>query len=190
MRLPRPNQASVPRYLVALVAVPLVLFALYDVHSQLPDNAVTLPGETTVAETLRKLAPQGWAFFTKSPQSGVLVPYQRTTTGHWESLHAGPNSAAYNAFGFDRASRAQGVEVALLLDAIPEKQWKDCGSSVAECLEQHSAMQPVSVKNISPDPTVCGDVFLVEQLPVKWAYTDMVPYSYRARQIVRLDASC
>lgn len=180
----------VSRLAVVLAAVPFLAFGAYDVHSQLPENVLSLPGENAAAPTLRKLAPQGWAFFTKSSRSSVVVPYGEGSNGEWESLDLGPHSAASNVFGADRGSRAQGVEVALLLDGVDTKQWAKCSSDVDRCLSKSEGAEPITVDNVSPQPTVCGDVVLIDQTPVPWSYRDIVDYDVRAQKALRMDITC
>ena len=185
-----PVVGHVPRYVVAVVALFFLVFAVYDVHSQLPANILGLPGEHKVSPSLRKVAPQGWAFFTKSPRSGGVVPFSKSESGEWVSTNLGPHSSPHNVFGANRKSRAQGAEVALLLEDVEQKQWHECSGGAEACIDAHETEAPLPVKNVSPEPTVCGQVLLVEQTAIPWSYRDLVPYDARAKNALRMDVSC
>lgn len=180
----------VSRRTLIVIAAFFALFAVYDVHSQLPTNVLRLPGEASALSGLRTIAPQGWAFFTKSPRSAVFVPYQREAAGGWHSLAAGRLANLRSHIGFDRHVRVQGEEMALLIAGAPDKAWRTCGGTFAACLVKASTSTPLAKSNASPDPTVCGQVAILSTTAVPWAYRRLTGRRRRPTRVLRMDVSC
>src|SRR4051812_32531054 len=116
---------------VLFLGVVLSMPVLYSLHSALPPNAITLPFESQT-QVLR-WAPQGWGFFTRNPREPQIVPFLRN--GHWRSANLGPHAQFKYALGLNRRSRAQGVEMGLLLGKLGIAEWTPCEAELATCLE-------------------------------------------------------
>ncbi|MEU1003681.1 SdpA family antimicrobial peptide system protein [Streptomyces tibetensis] len=182
------GQFSVSRKSVIIICTVWAVVVVYVAQVQLPKNVITLPGQKAARHTVANMAPQGWAFFTKSPRDPEMVPYQRTP-GKWKPLSLTPHSSPRNAFGLDRESRAQGVEIALLLSAAQKKDWRECTSSRQSCLRDFGP--PVRrIANRSPEPTLCGTVGLLQEKPTPWAWRDLVPESHSPEQVMVLEVTC
>jgi antimicrobial peptide system SdpA family protein len=170
--------------------VAVVLFWMtvvaYAVHPALPYNPVHLP----FADQLRSLvlAPQGWAFFTRDPREEKQLIYGRGPDGAWWSMMLAPHARMSNALGLDRRSRAQGVEMALLISVAPQDGWRDCEGTVEACLRR---LPPgAAARNPSPHPTLCGSLAIVLQKPVPWAWVDSRrPVSMPSRMLP-LEVAC
>src|SRR3984893_11911222 len=124
-----------PRFLggVALMlAITWSMLSLYAVHIELAVHALDLPLESSIKPNLQALIPEGWGFFTRDPREARLLPFIQQA-GAWRSASEGPNGEAWNAFGFNRAARAQGGEMGLLEFTIPADAWKGCNEDVAGC---------------------------------------------------------
>ncbi|MDQ0831410.1 antimicrobial peptide system SdpA family protein [Streptomyces achromogenes] len=172
---------------IVVCAVWAVLIA-YVVQEQLPKNVITLPGQTKARHTVANMAPQGWAFFTKSPRDAEIVPYEKRASG-WKSASLTPHSSPHNAFGLDRRSRAQGVEIALLLSAAQKGDWHDCTSSRSQCLGGYGAPGR-HIDNRSPRPTLCGTVGLLQEKPTPWAWRDLLPEAHSPERVMVLEVTC
>ncbi|GAA2265910.1 hypothetical protein GCM10010232_67700 [Streptomyces amakusaensis] len=181
-------RTSVPRNWVFVTAAIWVLVAFYLAQAFLPKNIVRLPAQDAVHDAALVVAPQGWAFFTRSARSSEYVPFG-FSNGAWNDLRLAPHARASNAFGLDRASRSQGIENALLLH---EKGlvWQPCGNatSAAECLKK----TPVTsqLKNRSPSPSICGRSAMVEMKPVPWAWRDLLPGTHTPVRAAVWDVEC
>ena len=188
-----PHSAPVPgARRLGLLALGLLLgwstVALYALHAALPPNPIKLP----FAERLdmRLLLPEGWAFFTRDPRDERMMPFQRGPGGEWERASRTPNFQARNSFGIDRAARAQGGELGLLLSEARDTRRMDCEDAPTVCLER----APVALRlhNSSPNPTLCGSLGLVFQKAIPWAWSR----SGREKGIImpskvlRLDIEC
>ncbi|WP_234365864.1 SdpA family antimicrobial peptide system protein [Streptomyces albireticuli] len=183
---PRRVQVS-GRSVLALVAV-WSLAILYVAQVHVPKNVLSLPGQKQARSTVADVAPQGWAFFTKSPRDVEVLPYRQAVSGDWTSLALTPHSSPRNAFGLDRASRSQGIEISLLLNLAEKKDWQECEEDLADCLA--GARPARKVENPSPEPTVCGRVALVQEKPVPWAWRDLVDERTTPERFLTLDVTC
>ncbi|MEU1672996.1 SdpA family antimicrobial peptide system protein [Streptomyces roseifaciens] len=161
---------------------------LYVAQTHVPKNVISLPGQKQTRSTVANVAPQGWAFFTKSPRDVEVMPYRQSTNGTWTSLALTPHSSPRNAFGLDRASRSQGIEISLLLNLAEKKDWKECDGDLADCLTD--ARPARKVDNPSPEPTVCNRVALVQEKPVPWAWRDLVDERATPERFLTLDITC
>lgn len=214
---------------VLLVGSVLGLFVLYSVHAALPPNVLELPLERSVEP--RKWAPQGWAFFTRNPREPRVLPFV-AESGTWRSANLGPHAQARYAFGLDRKSRAQGVEVGLLMgglsgqeqtgqqtgqqagqqtecdqesDACTDRsssrgeiglllgslggqQWTECDEEPIACIDQ----LPVETElvNVSPSPTLCGQVAFAKQEQLPWAWAASGGEETMPSEVVRLEVAC
>lgn len=174
-----------------MLVVALGLFwlgvALSSLHAALPTNPVTsLFAEDRLA--VRSVLPQGWAFFTRSPREERTLPFLRDEGGVWHEIHTATHAEPRHAFGLNRRSRAQGVEVGLLLGEVSAAQWHDCGGPVAGCLDEAEVV--ARLRNPSPAPSVCGDVALVRREPLPWAWSQDDTVENMPALVARLEVSC
>lgn len=197
LRASTPIRAHTPaaekRPPVRLLAFALLLLVgwsaagLYAVHGQMPRNVIELPFESKLRPLLPFLTPEGWAFFTRSAREPKLLTYRRAEGGRWLSADLGPHSLPSNLFGLDRKSRAQGVEIALLLGNIHKDGVVDCRDVITACLEPLPALP---IRNTSPAPSLCGDVGIAQQEPLPWAWSAAAAETTMPSRVVRLSITC
>ncbi|MFJ7590841.1 SdpA family antimicrobial peptide system protein [Streptomyces sp. NPDC097617] len=173
---------------VVIVCIIWSVIVLYAVQEQVPKNVITLPAQNKVKHAVVNIAPQGWAFFTKSPRDPEVVPYKKTPEG-WQALSLTPHASPRNAFGLNRESRAQGVEIAMLLAAAQKSDWRECTDSGQTCLSG-SGDAARQLENSSPDPTLCGTVGLLQERPTPYAWRDLVPESHSTERVMVLEVTC
>ncbi|MGV0332599.1 SdpA family antimicrobial peptide system protein [Corynebacterium kroppenstedtii] len=89
----------------------LTFFAL-SIFFTLPSNVISLRDGSGLRTTVVDLAPQNWAFFTKSPRELEYIPYSLENNRMELST---PQTKAENLFGFSRDQRAQGTEIGSLI---------------------------------------------------------------------------
>jgi antimicrobial peptide system SdpA family protein len=162
----------------------LIVF-VYAVHAALPFNPIQLPFENEVQ--VRMWMPEGWAFFTKDPRGEVMFLFANRD-GKWISALMGPNAKFSNVFGLNRASRIQGAEAGALANKFPKSALRDCRDSPAVCLE-HIATAG-SIKNASPNPSLCGEIGIVLQEPLPWAWWASGHAVVMPSRILRINVSC
>jgi sporulation delaying protein A len=176
-----------------LGAVALLLAALwtaigsYVVHSYFPANVIELPGEAVARRDLPYVVPEGWAFFTRDAREERILLFRRAVDG-WHPANLGPHAEARNIFGLDRASRAQGVELALLISGVGAEDWTSCEMAPIDCVA-HAAFAR-SVDNVSPRPSLCGDVGVALQEPVPWVWASAGGSVTMPSRVIRLSVAC
>lgn len=169
------------------VALGWGILLAYLLHSLMPFNPVRLPRQGTVAARL--WLPQGWSFFTRDPRSEDTLAFIRDPGGEWRRTPAGPHASPPNLLGFRRYTRAQGIEAGLLLTAVPREAWSECADSVLACLDRPAASVP-ALRNLSPRPSLCGDVALVLQKPLPWAWRASARKIDMPSRLARLRVEC
>jgi antimicrobial peptide system SdpA family protein len=157
----------------------------YAVHASMPHNAIELPGEKRFNAQI--VLPEGWKFFTKDAREPRVLAFTREG-GAWRSSDFGPNADA-RFFGLDRVGRTQGVEIGLLLEAAKGEPWSPCSGSPVECLD---AATPVAepIVNLAGAQTLCGDVALVRQAPVPWAWAHAAAETRMPSTVLRMTVQC
>jgi len=166
-----------------MLGVAAVTAASLSVFAALPDSAIQLPRPVT--QVAQELAPQGWAFFTASPETVYPQVYLPSRTGGWQA-RGGSIAIPSDLFGLDRSLRAQGTEIALLLQGVPARAWRSCGNLPSRCLS--AAPVAIHLINTSTLDDLCGDVGFVRQqvLPWAWRGTGTVMPSL----VLRTEVSC
>jgi antimicrobial peptide system SdpA family protein len=185
MEQPYPEKASLIRLgtwaLVLILAWSTLL--IYVVGSRLSINPVR-PWRQDVVR-IRRLVPQGWAFFTRDPQASRMFPFGRQR--RWRSVSLGPHALPSNIFGLSMRHRAQRFEMAILVRQIPQEAWRPCDESPVACLE---SAPKVAVRNTFPRKTLCGDVGLVRQKPLPWSRHASSQTVIMPSTVARLEAAC
>lgn len=167
---------------VTVTTVWLILF-LYSLHNAMPFNPVSLPYEKELR--LSQWFPQGWRFFTRDPRDLRIllldVHGQPLPNLPWPTGHPG------NLFGIRRTGRAIGVETGLLMVQVPPKAWKECTTSLQQCVQK---LRPIPVTNNTPNPRLCGPLVIGRQQPVPWAWSRSVRPESGPVQVVKVHALC
>jgi len=187
-RVQSPKPVSL-RALGAVVVAQLLVSAvvvMYAIHGGMPRNALRLPLETQVSSVL--WAPQGWKFFTRDAREERTSLYVHRD-GEWRSAARTPNASVENLLGANRRGRAQGIELGLLLENVPATAWQKCdGEDAMTCLD--AATEASHPRNVSPNPSLCGEVGLVSQRPVPWAWAHLGLHVAMPITVLRLEVPC
>ncbi|PZE80633.1 SdpA family antimicrobial peptide system protein [Curtobacterium sp. MCBD17_032] len=165
-----------------------VVFVSYSLADRLGGTAaVQLPGQGDVGAVLSRVAPQGWAFFTKPARSATPTAYVQHG-GRWIQV-AGLSNAQFRFLGgLSREGRRQGVEMASVLAGIPRGAWRRChGGDVARCV---SDQRRRFVVNPLPHPTLCGDVLLAATKPTPWEWRHLSRDRTYVGEAIALEVSC
>ncbi|GAB2926597.1 SdpA family antimicrobial peptide system protein [Streptomyces sp. NPDC059164] len=183
-----PGNSGMGKLLIAVIAF-WTLVGGYVLHTQLPSNAVQLPGQAGMERTVRVVTPQGWAFFTKSPRDAKIEVWTRDSGGKWNDALLAPHSEARNAFGFNRTSRAQGVELGQLQARVSPSAWKTCDDGdLARCLSAFG--DPIAAKAPVPRPLLCGAVGVTQQEVLPWAWSDSEGDMKMPGKVAVLEVAC
>lgn len=194
-RAPEAERVNVrSRTLLALTIIPLVgIMYLIAGHSSDSPPIFRMPGDTFVGEPLRQVFPQSWGFFTRPADSAMVVPYAVSNASIEGSLSVGTNAEPRFFFGFDRTSRAQAVEITLLLEGIGEEQWVPCDVDATSCLASWATVagqDAVPVDNHYAQRTICGRVALMAESVTPFLWKDMEPENRIPSEVIVLDVQC
>jgi antimicrobial peptide system SdpA family protein len=187
-RISKPNMLRL-RIIVVLQGYStfFILFFLAGLAVVLPSNLLFSNSEYLgVRSVVNGIVSENFAFFTRSPQSEQLDAYQ---TNSLISLLTTPQSKSSNLMGISRNQRAQGPEFAMLIKQVGAS-WLTCADRSWGCVIQAREGIPIQLRNISPTPTICGNVILTIEKIVKWAYRDSVDGSYVILRTAHADVSC
>lgn len=179
----------VPLPAVASVVVLCVLLGGYVLQGRLQNTGtVVLPYQAEVSPVMRKVLPQGWAFFTKPADAEALVPY-RLDAGSLASVSVGEYAEPSNGFGFDRSKRRQGVESAMLLQGIGKSSWHQCdGTELVTC----AVASPSVVRRVNtlPDPTLCGSIVMAAEQVTPWEWRELRDTPRFVKEVLRMEVTC
>jgi antimicrobial peptide system SdpA family protein len=170
----------------AVTLIALLLFA-YGAHGPIPFNPIQVPGEKSIGIT--SWFPQGWRFFTRDPQEATTDVYIRSDDGAWKPLPIGPASSPSFLFGLDRTPRAQSIELGMLITSVDSDDYEACDSDPQTCLERVKPRVQL-LQNQSPRPTMCGELGIVRQKPVPWAWARSAASLEMPSKIIRIRVKC
>ncbi len=134
--------------------------------------------------------PEGWELFTRESR----LPIFRSAVfrnGTWVRADRGPLSKASNVFGFRRNPRWQSVEIARLVEEVPNlNAWTPCSDLPIDCLAGVDREDVRAVRNRTPFSSLCGRVGLVRQFVVPQDEASPTGDDFRTTHVVVLEAQC
>lgn len=144
-------------------------------------------------ESVTKIVPQGWGFFTKDPQEVRVHYFSQVDDGSWINADIA-NSDSENLFGASRVARLRGIEYGTL---ISENQtriangWSSCSAAeLQECARRTGEIKPIPVENSYPVQTLCGRIVVLQQAPNAWAYHQFGFENGNPIETLSLDIDC
>src|SRR5260370_33742536 len=89
---------------------------------------------------------------------------------------------------FSRRWKLPGNEVGIILNEVTDPQWQACQDPPVTCLEK--APSSGTVENMLVGPTLCGDVGIVRQPPIPWAWSQASDETEMPSEVLRLQGPC
>ncbi|PEJ17837.1 SdpA family antimicrobial peptide system protein [Bacillus pseudomycoides] len=154
-------------YGVTFLAISILWFLVffYGIQNALPSNPIKdLPFSKKL--NIATWFPQGWGFYSKSPREdyfSVVDIKNEKLAAEW------PNNLPKNYFGLKRFGRSQGVEAGMISSNVPPSSMQKCSGDPKKCLKNSKVL--MNIENASPNPTICGDIGIVNQQTVPWAWS-------------------
>ncbi|MFE4949136.1 SdpA family antimicrobial peptide system protein [Leifsonia sp. NPDC056665] len=189
------SDLTLPRRRVTIFALALAAFWVlvggFVYLTNQPENVLTTSWQLAAKTSVQTVMPEQWGFFTRSPREDELLPY-RQNAGQWSSASAYPHSQAQYFFGWNRVSRAQGIEIGMLFTEVAGREWRPCSadSSITTCLEASASdAEWTRVANRSPEPTLCGRTAISRALPPPWAWAN-IGQAKQDVSVIYLDVAC
>ena len=165
----------------------MVVF-LTSIFMSMPTNILSTDIPVGVRDVVTRVMPQGWAFFTRDPQSEMIGAYRLSSTQTPENALMTPQGRVENLWGLSRNQRAQGPEMASLANEVSE--WTECDEDSDVCLDNATDESPLKVENSSPAPTLCGDIIIAQETPVPWSYRDFDLGNTKVEKTALLSVTC
>ncbi|WP_187977863.1 SdpA family antimicrobial peptide system protein [Mycetocola sp. JXN-3] len=166
----------------------VAVISAYVFQANVTPNIVQLPLQSRVSQVVQSIMPQGWGFFTKPADSSIVSIYRNAAP--LRDIGLGANSEVSWAFGLDRTSRYQGLEIASLLDGIEKQAWTECDSieDATTCISGLPIAIPVL--NVLERKTICGPVAFVAQGVSQWEYRRFAGEILIPREAIALEVNC
>jgi antimicrobial peptide system SdpA family protein len=158
--------------------------AAYALFAALPAAPFRLP--FVDREQVHAVLPEGWAFFTRSPREPELTSYRLHPDGTWHLATQRSSMSFASALGLNRRDRAQGTELAGIVNPLAAADWTGCDQAPTACLAEVAVAR--TLPNRSNHPTLCGDVGLVVQDVLPWAWYGLPTVMHS--QVSRVTVSC
>jgi antimicrobial peptide system SdpA family protein len=182
-----------PNWKVSLIllvlAVPYSIAIAYMFGSVLPYSA--LGQSYTHRRSLHTLIPEGWAFFTRNPREDKLVGFRYSESGILEAVEQRSMADPGFLWGIRRTKRAQQVELAVLATAVEGDYWIQCTGPIEECIARRELpLRSVELTNPRHPSSVCGEIYLVLQPPLPWAWWRSLPKAVMPSEIALVNVRC
>ncbi len=171
------------RKIVTMGALALVA-VVYVLHTALPATPFKLPFADK--QIIQLVLPEGWAFFTISPRSPDVEVYGARAGGGWDRITVNAHDAPGSLLGLDRRHRSQGTEVALVANQVPPEDWTECKRDPLDCLQTVSPKR--TAVNFANHRTMCGDIGMIMQEVLPWAWRDLT--TTMPSKVVRVRVTC
>ncbi|WP_130840114.1 SdpA family antimicrobial peptide system protein [Corynebacterium neomassiliense] len=174
-----------PRRIAVIVSLLVAfLFFLTSLFFTLPHNVISNGANSSLRTFFVDLAPQNWAFFTRSPREEEYVPYSNEEHSY---ILETPQNKSSNMLGISRDQRAQGVELGAIVRGI--ESWNEC-SSESECISAGQKGKVDSIPSISNDPTICGDALIMSREITSWSYREILDEEYEYNKVGHVNVKC
>ncbi|MCA0970897.1 SdpA family antimicrobial peptide system protein [Halobacillus litoralis] len=143
---------------ISLILGSALLFGLSVFINLVPSNP--LLGKNAMSQ----LAPQGFAFYSKSPSDDVLMIHESSPQINL------PNASPHNIFGLSRHGRSQMIELGSIETDFPNSEWEPCKSE-EECVEIANEQDPTIIdeefKHLEH-----GEYILYYREPLNWYWRE------------------
>lgn len=166
-----------------LLAAVLVIYA---VHGSMSRNALRLPFENRVDTVV--FAPEGWGFFTRDPREPLFLVFGQRDDGTWSQLF-GEKTELRTTFAFSRYVRSLYVEAGMISTHVRPTDWQQCSTEPSLCLGGLTG-DVKSISSETPSPVICGNVALVQQERLPWAWAKSVSQRTMPSKTVRFNVKC
>lgn len=173
----------------AALCVVLAVLGIYVAKSLVPDAIIQSPAAQII--DTQKIAPQGWAFFTRDAQEEQISVW-RELDGTWAAEQTIPNASPSEFLGLGRGPRANAIQQGADLEAA-SKVATQCDPkstfviTVHECLTNAVAIR-LNRKALAWK--TCGEFALVLQKPLPWVWASKGADEIMPVSLQRYNVAC
>lgn len=187
------DQARLGLFAAAITVVWVAIGAfVYNTNQE--ENALTVPWQAAIKPSVQAVLPEQWGFFTKSPRDETIEALLFNADSQWVDPAIFPHSQAQYTFGWNRISRAHGIEIGAVYSAVTSDAWINCagGTPLLDCLEKITAAEGAiweEVVNSALVPQLCGRaaIALIEAAPWAWA---QIGQAQGKASVILMDVQC
>ena len=154
------------------IAIPLVAFLVWLFASSIPESAVH--GSPGSQRLLRRVIPEGWAFFTRPAREITHKVYRESTDGSYIDDSV-VNVKLSNRISPSRLVRVRSISLGAIYNALPDDAWQVCKGGPTKCGLKLRGGPSRAVTLSFHRPGYCGELLIERSVPVPWALRD----SYR-----------
>ena len=146
-------------------------------------------GETTVSYSkqdkyyqIKRLLPEGWAFFTRNPREDDYVPYL-FHSGKLIKVPYYPIFTSCNHWGLGRKYKAINTEVSFVLNDVKSHKWVEQDTfSLGDIYRSFDST--IIVKAKVPNPLLIDTFCIISTKPIPWAwFSTTFPEDYPCKYI-------
>jgi len=119
---------------------------------------------------LNRLAPEGWAFFTKDPKGAELVLYEVTADKQIRRFTRRPSTAGL-LFGLNRRMRIVSQEFSRLQEYFSDSLWRNIEGPVEQYAYLLDSLPAIKMPNTAQYPQLHGTYIVQSVEPVPWAWS-------------------
>lgn len=185
------RQAPAVAHLAALPVVAAVLLAGASVAGAVPQEAVTVPVIDRAAAVVSQVLPQGWAFFTKPPQTARYTLLAPGDDGLHDVLGAHVVDAS-TGFGLHRGYRNVAAEREAVERHLDGEDLVPCpGGDPDGCVDDLDLSRPAHAMTTAVrHPQLCGRYYVAVGEPVPWGWRHLVEGKVRTTHVTTLAIAC
>ena len=133
------------------------------------------------------LVPQGWAFFTRSPREAQISVYQIATDGSLTPLN---HHHHQNYLGLNRDATRLISELGVVKSNLADSLWVNTTWNYQSELYGSLPETTVTVTNPVKNAQLCGELLVVLQPPVPWAWSKSIDQIKMPAKAIRLNILC
>ncbi len=134
------------------------------------------------------LFPQGWEFFTISPQNEKIYFYKLDDNMQLQLLDT-KNSSSSAYFGLSRKNRFKSTELSAIASIINDSAWYQCSKYIYDCYKIDT-LKIITIQNKIINKTICGNWIVVKSSPLPWAWRNQIGHYYMPSKICRIKIKC
>jgi len=185
------RRATLPARLAAVPVAVAVLLAGVSAAGAMPQEVVTVPVLDRAAASSSRVLPQGWAFFTKPPQTPRYTLLEQRDDGLHDALESHVVDAS-TAFGLHRGYRNVAVERETVERHLGGRDLVPCpGGDVAACVADLDLTRPAhTMATAVRHPRLCGRYYVAVGEPVPWHWRHLVEGTVRTTHVTSLAIAC
>lgn len=148
------------------------LFVLFVAIIFVPQNPIKIRYSIFNSEQVKRITPQGWSFFTKSPRDADFRIFKLDkTTGNFVEVTL-VNSQISQLFGAKRDNRIIHTQINTIASQVEGEIWYKYRGPLDSILTKGSYEKKLNKINLNVSKSfLCGQYVIQESKPIPWAWS-------------------